>query len=235
MYATIGILTLVLALAAGIFVPTPAFAHHKEGHTDNCNIFPESPYCDVEQAFYTLTVESQYVDGSELTGMWTTIETADGETTLDSGYTAIEFTLESEVEYQITVANFDGITFSHWEDDSTSDLDWGARRNLSIDEDTMVIAFYSFPPVDKDGGKIWTGILAFHDAAIDKNLTSENVPESDNEQRMYDFMSGPFGANFRDAAEGWELAYGSGSWNDLTDGQQIWLLENFYNIVAGYL
>ncbi len=94
----------------------------------------------------TLTIESADLDGNPITGMWTTIREADSGDLLHSGFTPLSFTdvAGEERDYVVTIANYEERTFDHWEDDSTSDLDWGAQRTISdLSEDLTITAFFN--------------------------------------------------------------------------------------------
>lgn len=66
----------------------------------------------------TLTVQSRDLSSDPLGKMWTTIRAMDG-TLIKSGYTPLEFTGTASTQYRVSVANYDGITFHHWDDNST--------------------------------------------------------------------------------------------------------------------
>ena len=63
----------------------------------------------------TLTVRTQDVKGPEVTGVWTVIRLANG-TIAKSGFTPLAFTGDAGTEYKVSVANYDGKVFQHWED-----------------------------------------------------------------------------------------------------------------------
>ena len=68
----------------------------------------------------TLLVQSTNMAGDLITGMSAVVRTTDGSTVLKEGYTPMTFTGEAGKEYRITVRNYDGRIFDHWEDGSTS-------------------------------------------------------------------------------------------------------------------
>lgn len=174
---------------------------------------------------HSLTIES-----APFAGMWTTLKTADGQTTLASGYTPITFELESGIEYQVTVANFGKIKFEQWGDGTASIQDWGARYNLVIYEDTVITANYDV----KGEGKNWQLAHAFAASIIASGLNETNIPEV-LDMRLYDATGGKLGFNFESIMHGYQLVHGHYGWCELTDGQVVWLLQNFEQLTAGGL
>lgn len=170
---------------------------------------------------FTITVESQYTTGDFLTGMWTTL--VYNGTTVATGYTPTEFTVEAGKDYQITVANFGNIKFSHWEDGSTSDLTWGARRNVTaINGDVTVKAFYTMP---SNGNRMYE--FAYKIANSLQQMGGD-VPESTTGQLLYHVGHG---ARLFTSQMGADFS-GIG-WNNLTEGQQVWMIENWGALVEG--
>lgn len=241
---------------SGAIVPQTVYAHNQTledceegqilvdgGHGQSGNqhcAYPEegeeNEQEETELETLTLTVQSRYIDESELTGMFTTLGDSEGET-IDEGYTTRNFTLTEDEDYQITVANFEGIIFSHWEDETTSELDWGAIRDINIDENTTVTAYFH-PASEQEeeeqssngGGRNWGIIFAHRDAFLEQELTGENIPESDTGARMYDFA---IGGTLAFVSQGYGWAYGDQAWYDLTEKQKVWLLENIQAILSG--
>jgi Tol biopolymer transport system component len=62
-----------------------------------------------------LTVRTQDTKGQEVSGVWTVIHSAN-RTLLRSGFTPLSFIGDSGVEYDVSVANYDGKIFQRWED-----------------------------------------------------------------------------------------------------------------------
>lgn len=83
-----------------------------------------------------LKVHSVDLSGNPLNGVWTTIRTTDG-TLVKSGFTPLEFTGDSGISYKVSVADYDGRIFHHWEDDSTS-----RSRTVTLASDTTLTASF---------------------------------------------------------------------------------------------
>jgi hypothetical protein len=87
------------------------------------------------QSTVSLTVNTQYADGTSLTGMWTVIRQNDN--IVATGFSPITFNLNSGASYTISVGDYQGTTFHHWDNDSTARV-----RPISITAPTTVIAYY---------------------------------------------------------------------------------------------
>lgn len=85
---------------------------------------------------HTLTISSSDLNENPFSGMWTTIRTLEG-TLLKSGFTPMTFTGDSNIEYKVSVANYDGREFDRWQDGSTS-----KTRIIVLTSDTELIAHY---------------------------------------------------------------------------------------------
>ncbi len=83
----------------------------------------------------TLTVNTQFADGAEQNGMWTVLY-SDG-STVDTGFSPVDFTLDSGEPYVVSVGDYNDVNFHHWDDDSTT-----RQRPITITNDTAVIAYY---------------------------------------------------------------------------------------------
>jgi hypothetical protein len=252
-YATIGAITLSFLLAAGVFAPTSALAHHNQGHTANCNGFPESPHCQEstneeqddnnggnENTPYTLRVNSTDLQGNTLTGYYTVIE-LEGEE-VHNGFTPIEFTGNNGTTYTVTVHDFEEVTFHHWDDDSIE-----RTRMVTLNADTTITAYYTVPSGNEEEdeedapeqttqqktGKNWTGAIKFSEQLQAHGLYAENLPASDTLITTYEATTGPLGMNLFEVLDGLHLA--GINWSELTNGQKVWLLENFYRILNGEL
>lgn len=84
----------------------------------------------------TLTVNSVDLSDNPINGIWTVIRSADG-TILKTGYTPLTFTGDTGKDNKVSVANYDGKIFQHWEDGSTE-----RTRTISLSQDTTMIASY---------------------------------------------------------------------------------------------
>lgn len=118
--------------------------HTGSGGNGIDKIVPPQLAFTVTEVSPVLTIESADLDGNTITGMWTTIRNTDGDL-VHSGFTPLTFTdTTSGADYVVTVANHGERTFDHWEDGSTSDLDWGARRTIeNLTEDRTITAFFN--------------------------------------------------------------------------------------------
>lgn len=81
-----------------------------------------------------LTISSVDQSGNPLKGMWITVRTPDG-TLLKSGFTPLTFSGNPNAAYKVSVANYDGRIFQHWEDGSTSK----ARTISSLNEEDRTL------------------------------------------------------------------------------------------------
>lgn len=84
-----------------------------------------------------LTINSVNLSGSPLNGVWSTIRTTDG-TLLKSGFTPLKFNGDAGSSYKVSVSNYDGRAFVHWEDNSTSKT---RTIDLSSSNTTLTGAF----------------------------------------------------------------------------------------------
>src|SRR5439155_11303353 len=71
---------------------------------------------DTTQAI--LTVNSVDLSGNSIAGLWTTIQS--GSTVLTTGYTPMTYTVNSGIQYNVTVANYNNYVFDHWDDGTTN-------------------------------------------------------------------------------------------------------------------
>ena len=86
--------------------------------------------------FYTVTAISTDLNGNSFSGMWTVIS-KDG-TPIKTGYTPLSFSVQSGIDYQVTIANYKNYVFRHWEDDSISN-----SRTINVNDDKTITAYYS--------------------------------------------------------------------------------------------
>jgi hypothetical protein len=85
----------------------------------------------------TIKVESVDLAGTLFTGMWTTVQSADG-TVLDNGYTTLVFQGKQGASYKICVANYGSSVFSRWANGDTSSC-----VTLTLTSNTVLKAYYS--------------------------------------------------------------------------------------------
>src|SRR2546428_109833 len=101
------------------------------GMSENNNIIPQ-----VAAASATLHVSSQDTSGNIKTGFYMVLKQAG--TTVATGFTPADFTLNSGVQYTLTARGFGSYVFDHW-------LDTGSTvnpRTVSISTNTQLTAVY---------------------------------------------------------------------------------------------
>ena len=99
-------------------------------------IFPMHGLASAQASTVSLTINSQYVNGQPLTGMYTTLS-QNGQT-LSTGFTPMQFSLSSSQQYVVAVSNYGQIVFDHWQDNGSTD----PSRVVSITQDTVLTAVY---------------------------------------------------------------------------------------------
>lgn len=87
-------------------------------------------------AAVNLTVNAVDLGNNPLNGVWATVRTMDG-TLLKSGFTPLVFTGNSGAPYRVSVADYDGRTFKHWEDDGMT-----RARTLTMTSDITITASF---------------------------------------------------------------------------------------------
>lgn len=85
---------------------------------------------------HLLKVDTVDLLGNPLKGVRTTIRTEDG-ALVKSGFTPFEFTGNSGVSYKVSVADYDGRIFQHWEAASTA-----RARTITLTSDTTLTASF---------------------------------------------------------------------------------------------
>jgi hypothetical protein len=88
------------------------------------------------QAAVPLTVNTQYTDGSPLSGMWTTLS-QNGQT-VATGFSPVQFSLVAGQQYVVGVGNYGQIVFDHWADNGST----SPTRTVSITQATALTAVY---------------------------------------------------------------------------------------------
>jgi PKD repeat protein len=95
---------------------------------------------------HQLTVASANMAGSPLTGYYTVIQSSGG-STVKTGFTSLSYT-GSAGTYAVTVHDYGGALFDHWEDGSTT-----RTRSVALNSDKALTAYYrtasssSFPVI----------------------------------------------------------------------------------------
>lgn len=85
---------------------------------------------------YTITVYSTDLNGSPISGLWTTVES--NGSLIASGFTPISFPAVVGGTYTVCVANYSSYVFDHWADGSKS-----ACLTISPTQDTALTALYN--------------------------------------------------------------------------------------------
>jgi glucose/arabinose dehydrogenase/PKD repeat protein len=88
---------------------------------------------------YTLTVRSSDMSGNAISGYYTTISS--GGTTVQTGYTPLSYVGEAGESYTVTIQDFGGATFDHWENGSTT-----RTRTLTLDSNLIMTAYFNTSP-----------------------------------------------------------------------------------------
>jgi hypothetical protein len=101
---------------------------------------------------YDLTVKSANLAGSSITGMYTTIKSSSG-TTVKTGFTTTTHTGNGGSSYSITVSDYNGRTFDHWENGATS-----RTRTMTLNKDTTITAYYKTSTTSITSGSGATGV-----------------------------------------------------------------------------
>jgi hypothetical protein len=87
-------------------------------------------------------VISTELNGHSATGMFTTLE--QGGSIINSGYTHLDFDLNNNQQYTITVNNFENFLFDHWADTGSAN----PSRTVSIAQDTPFLAVYKTAAIE---------------------------------------------------------------------------------------
>ena len=120
------------------------FSHWEDGSTErtrtitlNSNIIMTAHFTigPPPPAEHTLTVTSVGPSGNTITGYYTTIES--GGSTVQTGFTPLTFTGTAGTTYTVSIRDYGGLAFAHWEDGSIT-----RARTLSLNSDTTVAAYY---------------------------------------------------------------------------------------------
>jgi hypothetical protein len=94
-----------------------------------------------QTATFTLTINSQSLGGSTITGLWTVL--TQGGATVASGFLPITFTLNSGQQYTVTISNYQGYAFDHWQDNGST----SPARSITITQNTALTALFRTPSI----------------------------------------------------------------------------------------
>jgi hypothetical protein len=146
------------------------FCHWQDGSTDSSrtltlsgNLALKAYYsttgsCPSAPATYTVNLQSDYLNGASLTGMYATVTS--GGSNVATGYTPLSFTGDSGSSYTITASNGGSLVFDHWSTSSPSN-----SITFTPSADTTLTAYYRSPvtltvnSANTAGGSI-TGVSA---------------------------------------------------------------------------
>jgi hypothetical protein len=85
-----------------------------------------------------LTINSEDNSGNPLGGVWTTIRHPVNGTIVQTGFTPFPFEGISGAEYEVSVANYDGKSFHHWQDNGETNN----FRRINLNAETKLVARY---------------------------------------------------------------------------------------------
>jgi hypothetical protein len=88
-------------------------------HSTNPDWGVKSSAISPSPTLYTLAVNSVDASGRPISGVWTTVQSMDG-IPVKSGFTPLTVEGLKEGQYKVTVANYDGKSFSKWQDNSST-------------------------------------------------------------------------------------------------------------------
>jgi hypothetical protein len=107
------------------------FDHWEDGSTNSCRTITPTQAVTLTAYYQTgtappppvpttaeVTVQSEDLAGSPITGMWTEISA--GGTVVNTGYTSLTYTADTDTQYEICVSDYQNLVFDHWEDGSTN-------------------------------------------------------------------------------------------------------------------
>ena len=135
--ATSGLAYTATAHDNGIYI----FDHWDDGSTNRARIV--TPFSDTTLTAYyktspaTLAVKSADPSGSLLDGMYATVAPIDN-STMQTSFTDTMYTGYLGSAYKVTVSDYYGIVFDHWEDGSTS----RSRTVMLTTDNTELTAYY---------------------------------------------------------------------------------------------
>lgn len=119
-----------------------------------------------QQEHRGLTVESIDLSGKSVNGVWTVIRAASDGSIVKTGFTPVTFNGDSTTQYKISMANYDGKIFQHWQDNNST----SNSRIVSLSADSVFTAVY-------DIGHSLRGFtpLSYHGKADQPDLTIKAI------------------------------------------------------------
>ena len=124
------------AFTATFAVPSSSTPGQNAVQATAGGIFASATFTHTASSNLQLTVNSQYMAGQPITGMWTVLS-QNGQTT-STGFTPVQFTLVSGQQYTVAVGNYGQTVFDHWADNGST----SATRAVTITQATILTAVY---------------------------------------------------------------------------------------------
>lgn len=140
-----------------------------------------------------LTVNTVDLSGKPVAGVWTTVRGLDG-TLIKTGFTPFIFIGDSGTSYKVTMANYDGKVFQHWNDTTTAAAIGGAStsniRTIDLTANTTLTAVY-------DTGNSLRGFtpLTFTDTSHHISLTVNALSLANNQTLHMSMIIDPQSTN----------------------------------------
>jgi hypothetical protein len=91
------------------------------------------------QSSYNLSIRSADLSGNAITGYYTVISS--GANTVQTGYTPLTYIGNAGASYSVTIQDYGGAVFDHWEDGSTS-----RTRTVALNTNLILTAYFSTSP-----------------------------------------------------------------------------------------
>ena len=135
------------------------------------------------------------LNGHSATGMFTTL--AQGSSVINSDYSHLDFDVNNNQQYTITVNNFENFLFDHWSDTGSTN----PSRTMSISRDTAFLAVYktaTIMPTPSTGtvGTVVTVTGEGFDTAVSMSLAYNGIAINTTPQSVMTDATGAFTATF---------------------------------------
>jgi hypothetical protein len=85
----------------------------------------------------SITVQSVDSKGTPFNGMWASVTSSNGNS-VTTGFTPLAFTGTPGTQYTVSIGNYGGYVFDHWDDGTTN-----PARTVTVTQDTTLTAYYS--------------------------------------------------------------------------------------------
>jgi hypothetical protein len=135
------------------------------------------------------------LNGHSATGMFTTL--SQGSSVINSGYSHVDFDVNNNQQYTITVNNFENFLFDHWFDTGSTN----PSRAVSISQDAAFLAVYktaiiTLTPSTGTVGTVVTVTGDGFDNAVPMSLTYNGIAVNTAPQSVRTDATGAFTATF---------------------------------------